>query len=584
MKRMGIIGAIVLALALIVAPLSIADYSDATDEAGSGDSAGSGSVDQQSTEQEGEESFTLFDWTMPSCTVGADIAFDEASVKKWIEEIWMTGLDWGTITGGETDYSNGLTVQYTSASYKPAVNGTVDDVSGVDGEIKFKLVDETEKKTTNEIVCTITPVKFDLSSIPCKVPMSVANTKDDVKAWLESEWIQDDTLVFVAGDFTPAEAGSSEDNDGTSGSLKFSVTKGGTEFQANLVCTITPNTYHAIKNGEATLTATLPDDAKLTVGNYCVTKADLESIFSDSDIKTTLNLDPGVLNILITGVTDAKTGDVYYTGSVLKVDGDICILMVSDHEYAIHEVGSEKWDKYDLETGEKIGTYVGDLTEEADKTRVNIGGVTYIVGYYMVDSGSSLLSDRNYTSFFYTESGEAAGYCVFKGKTPYDMDSEDTFVFNPSKSPAFLSESDRHIGIITEDDGDVLNIYQHYSKTLSVDGITGTLTGKVTIDLGVIEDAGRLVFVHKIPGSFENGTVTKAEDGSYTASMDITSLSPFMVLDVVEDEFSAVVSSPSFTSQSDDDDGGINGYHILGIIVGIGAVVGVMYFVMNKKP
>ncbi|MBP3385442.1 MAG: hypothetical protein J6K69_01080, partial [Candidatus Methanomethylophilaceae archaeon] len=103
-------------------------------------------------------------------------------------------------------------------------------------------------------------------------------------------------------------------------------------------------------------------------------------------------------------------------------------------------------------------------------------------------------------------------------------------------------------------------------------------------DLGVIEDAGRLVFVHKIPGSFENGTVTKAEDGSYTASMDITSLSPFMVLDVVEDEFSAVVSSPSFTSQSDDDDGGINGYHILGIIVGIGAVVGVMYFVMNKKP
>ena len=51
MKRMGIIGAIVLALALIVVPLSIADNSDATDEVGSGDSAGSGIVDQQSTEQ-----------------------------------------------------------------------------------------------------------------------------------------------------------------------------------------------------------------------------------------------------------------------------------------------------------------------------------------------------------------------------------------------------------------------------------------------------------------------------------------------------------------------------------------------------
>ena len=120
MDRMGKITMLVLAVAVLLIPVCLSDYSDATE--------GEGAVTVPPTDVSDK---------MGACEVSMLTANTEADVLKWVKETWLKGINWTDTTkfsaelGLTAGYESNLTVSKTaSATFKAAIAGTPSDKDG----------------------------------------------------------------------------------------------------------------------------------------------------------------------------------------------------------------------------------------------------------------------------------------------------------------------------------------------------------------------------------------------------------------------------------------------------------------------
>lgn len=129
MDRMGKITMLVLAVAVLLMPVCLSDYSDVAD------GEGTDPILEDVSDELGE------------CKVSMLTANTEADVLKWVKETWLKGINWtdsekfGTLNLG-TGYDSNLTVAKTAnTTFKAAIAGTPSDKDGTEGELSFDITD-----------------------------------------------------------------------------------------------------------------------------------------------------------------------------------------------------------------------------------------------------------------------------------------------------------------------------------------------------------------------------------------------------------------------------------------------------------
>ena len=447
MDRMGKITMLVLAVAVLLIPVCLSDYSDATE--------GEGAVTVPPTDVSDK---------MGACEVSMLTANTEADVLKWVKETWLKGINWTDTTkfsaelGLTAGYESNLTVSKTaSATFKAAIAGTPSDKDGTEGELSFDITDKNNKiKAT--VVCKITTV-FDPKSVTCQVLMEDCNTQAQVLSWLNSTWILNyktasgepattDLAVAITKDttFKAAVAGTKDSRTGVNGSLTFDIIKTvgttNTTIATGLTCTVKAYDYGDTSSADKSVIfeGGKIDGLTVNVKGHSLTADDLAKIvkaLGGTDALAAVNVNA----VSVTTYTNAlviKDGDKevkFVSGDIVNLDGKKYVLQVGDREIALYELYSSSWVKYDRTTFEQTYHDDGQYQCEANIFPLNLNGSTYLVRYSVLDRSSAVDTGNAYICFLYTMDGKSAGYVRFSGDDAMDIGSDAKFILNEGMTP-----------------------------------------------------------------------------------------------------------------------------------------------------
>ncbi|MGN0098448.1 MAG: hypothetical protein ACI38Y_03880 [Candidatus Methanomethylophilaceae archaeon] len=592
MDRMGKITLFVLAVAVLLTPVCLSDYSDAT-EGGTGVETTSSPVDVSDE--------------LGACEVSMLTANTEESVLNWVKETWLKGISWGSISGLDlaSDYYTNLTVTKTAdATFKAAVAGTPSDKDGTEGELSFDITD-SDGKIKATIVCKITTV-FDPKSVTCQVLMEDFNTQAQVITWLNSTWIPNyktitgepattELSVVITKDttFKAAVAGTKDSKTGVNGSLTFDIVKTvgttDTTIATGLTCTVKAYDYGdtASTDKSVVFEGGKINGLTINVKDHVLTDADLVKILNALG-GTDLLAAVGVKSSSVTTYTNAlviKDGDKeikYVSGDIVKIDGKQYILQVGDREIALYELNTSSWVKYDRTTFEQTYQDDGQYQCEANVFPLNLNGSSYLVRYSVMDRSSAVDTGNSYICFLYTMDGKSAGYVRFSGDDAMDIGSGAVFTMNEGMTPSEV-KSAPITAIYLDKDGYPTILRTNFSKEVSIarDGKAYDTTGIFKISLGNMSGAVKF---------YEIGTevcteylVTVPSELAYETSCPSTK-SPLVAVTYSEMGADAQVKDLVFPGAEEDDGGRNSLLYVAVAVVAILAVGAIVYYVRFMKP
>lgn len=596
MDRMGKMKVAFVAVAmLMVVFIIVADGSDATEEG----------TPANVLSSEGTEPITLdkIDFKDVECKVPMNGMDSAEKVKVWLEDKWIKGLDWKALTKDQnTGHPKNLIAEVVE--FTPAFAGTKDKIDGIDGKQTFVIVDKLSDNLKSEMLtCIIDADPFDVTELSCEVPMSLAKDSVSVQKWVMDTWLKENkqfisgftdvdlTVVINPTDgFKAAEAGTETNPEGKDGYFKFSLRSGEQDAVTNLVCTIIADEFRTetIESG-VTFKGTVPDGAKFNVEDFVIDEKTLGTIIaafggSDTEFEVTRDIETKRIDIFDSFVMDrSDETKAYYSGTIVNMEGKEYLLLVGEKHYALHEINSDRWLKYNLSTGDFLEEVHGMETSVADNSRVRINGTTYVIGYTIVNENqATVVTDVEYFCFIYTLDGRAAGYAQFEGRDIHDMDSNSEFYFNKGTDPKTLGADYGCLGRYVVD-GKTMFLGQVYSKNISMMCQGLSVDGKGTVEITLPRDSikGEPLFIHFVNNAVVKGTMTVDENGRH-ANVSVDSFSPFIIVEQIEDTFSVEPVSAQLSSGSGDGDGGFN-YLWIAAIAAVLLLIGAAVFFRRSQ-
>ena len=596
MDRMGKITLVVLAVAVLLMPACLSDFSDADGEGGAGTTPSLVDVSDK----------------LGTCEVSMLIANTEADVLKWVKETWLKEINWtdatkfGTLSL-EAGYDSNLTVAKTAGStFKAAVAGNPTDKDGTQGELSFDVTD-SKNKIKATVVCKITTV-FDSKTVPCQVLMEDCNTEAQVLTWLNSTWIATYktasgepattalTVVKTSGtSFNAAVAGTADSKTGVNGSLTFDIIKTvettNTTIATGLTCTVKAYDYGDTYSADKSVIFEGGKINGLTVNVK-------DHVITDDDLAKIVKALGGTAPIAAVNITSSqidvyenplviKDGDkeiTYVSGDIVTLDGKQYILQVGDREIALYELDTSSWVKYDRTTFEQ--TYHDDERYDcdADVFPLNLNGSAYFVRFSVMDRSSPVDTGNEYICFLYTVDGKAARYVRFSGDDAMDIGSDAKFVLNKGMTPSDLKASPI-LGIYVDEDGYSTILRTIISKEVSItrDGKAYDVDGTLRFPLGNVSGAVKSYAIGT--EACTEYTVRVPSELNYEASCPSSVKTPFVAVNnsLMGDLESA--KDLVFPGEEHvDEDGGNTVLYIAVAVVAVLAIGAVIYYVRFMKP
>ena len=593
MDRMGKITMLVLAVAVLLMPVCLADYSE----------AGGEGTDPTPTDVSDE---------LGACKVSMLTANTEADVLKWVKETWLKGINWTDTTkfsaelGLTAGYESNLTVSKTaSATFKAAIAGTPSDKDGTEGELSFDITDKNNKiKAT--VVCKITTV-FDPKSVTCQVLMEDCNTQAQVLSWLNSTWIPNyktasgepattDLAVAITKDttFKAAVAGTKDSKTGVNGSLTFDIIKTvgttNTTIATGLTCTVKAYDYGDTSSADKSVIfeGGKIDGLTVNVKGHSLTADDLAKIvkaLGGTDALAAVNVNA----VSVTTYTNAlviKDGDKevkFVSGDIVNLDGKKYVLQVGDREIALYELYSSSWVKYDRTTFEQTYHDDGQYQCEANIFPLNLNGSAYLVRYSVLDRSSAVDTGNAYICFLYTMDGKSAGYVRFSGDDAMDIGSDAKFILNEGMTPSDLKVPPI-TAIYLDADGDSAILRTNFSKEVSItrNGKAIDETGTYRVPLGNVSGAVKFYSIGKEVCTEQ--TVSLLSELTYEASCPSSVKDPLAAVTYSGMGADAPVRDLVFPGAGSDDGKDNTLLYAAIAVVAVLAVGAVVYYVRFMKP